>query len=68
MVKYASHESKNMGSIPVGFKMLLSLILCILCITINIILVGGLFKIKQDLVRSISLISSIVCFFLSLFF
>jgi proton-translocating NADH-quinone oxidoreductase chain M len=36
--------------------------------TINIILVGNLFKIKQDLVRSLSLFSSICCFFISLFF
>jgi NADH-quinone oxidoreductase subunit M len=48
--------------------MLLFLIIFILCIAINIILVGNLFKIQQDLVRSISLISSISCFFLSLFF
>ena len=51
-----------------GSEMLLSLIIFILCITINIILVGNLFKIRQDLVQSISLISSICCFFISLFF
>ena len=48
--------------------MLLFSIICILCITISMILVGSLFKIQQDLVRSISLISSMFCFFVSLFF
>jgi proton-translocating NADH-quinone oxidoreductase chain M len=48
--------------------MLLFLIIFILCITINFLLVGNLFKIQQDLVRRISLISSICCFFISLFF
>lgn len=47
---------------------MLFLIICILIVTINIILVGNLFQIRQDLVQSISLISSIICFFISLFF
>jgi proton-translocating NADH-quinone oxidoreductase chain M len=49
--------------------MLLFLIFCIIISTIIIILVGDFFsKIRQDLVRSISLIASICCFFISLFF
>lgn len=49
-------------------QMLLVLIILILCIAIILILVGNFFKIQQDLVRSISLIASICCFFISLFF
>ena len=48
--------------------MLIFFIISILFITINIILVGNFFKIQQDSVRSISLVSSMFCFFISLFF
>ena len=59
-----------MGSNPTKFKiaMLLSLIIFILFFTIILILVGNLFKIQQDVVRSISLISTLFCFFISIFF
>nr|QFP99050.1 NADH dehydrogenase subunit 4 [Rhizaria sp.] len=59
-----------MGSNPTWFifLMLLFIIIFILLSTIIIILVGNFFKIQQDTVRSISLISSNVSFFLSLFF
>ena len=68
MVKYTSHKGSNVGSNPTGFTMLLFLIIFTLCCTTIFILVSNLFKIKQDVVRSISLISSIICFFISLFF
>jgi hypothetical protein len=48
--------------------MLLLSITCILIITINIILAESFFNLKQDFVRSLSLSSSIICFFISLFF
>ena len=48
--------------------MLIFLIICILSISSIFILVSNLLKIKQDLVQSISLISTICCFFISLFF
>jgi len=48
--------------------MLLLTIFFLLLVTIFIILVGNFFKIQQDTVRSISLISTFLCFFLSIFF
>ncbi len=48
--------------------MLLFAIFFILLITISIILVGNFFKIRQDTVRSITLMSTLLCFFLSMFF
>jgi proton-translocating NADH-quinone oxidoreductase chain M len=59
------------GSNPAGFifiNMLLFTIFFLLLVTIFIILVGNFFKIQQDTVRSISLISTFLCFFLSIFF
>jgi NADH-quinone oxidoreductase subunit M len=48
--------------------MLLITIIFILIATILIILVGNFFKIQQGTVRSISLIATLLCFFLSIFF
>ena len=49
-------------------NMLLFSIFLLLLVTILIILVGSFFKIRQDTVRSISLISTLLSFFLSMFF
>jgi NADH:ubiquinone oxidoreductase subunit 4 (subunit M) len=54
--------------ILLGSLMLLFLIIFTLGCTTIFILVSNLLKIKQDIVRSISLVSSIICFFISLFF